>query len=91
MKTETEPKQTAMQRLIEQLDLHIKTAYDRGNLMTVKAYEHSRALAHTLLPEERKQIEEAYNLGSARTEYDDGFGMNLTISSEQYFTTKFKQ
>jgi len=83
--------QTPLERLIEQLDLHIKTAYDRGNLMTVKAYEHSRALAHTLLPEERKAIEEAYNLGSARTEYDDGFGMNLTISSEQYFTTKFKQ
>ena len=86
MKTETEPKQTAMQRLIEQLDLHIKTAYDRGNLMTVKAYEHSRALAHGLLHEERKVIEDAV---------EDTHTMNRTMmnvkSGTEYYQTKFKQ
>lgn len=88
MKTETEPKQTAMQRLIEQLDLHIKTAYDRGNLMTVKAYEHSRALAHGLLHEERKVIEEAWENGL----YNCGeFNAPTCLTGEQYYQTKFKQ
>ena len=87
MKTETE-QQTAMQRLIEFINdtqVHLLDSYKIETLRAI------RNKAESLLPEERKEIEEAYNLGSARTEYDDGFGMNLTISSEQYFTTKFKQ
>ena len=77
--------QTPLERLIKWIDVdnpnptHFPDRIDIANK------------AKSLLPEERKAIEEAYNLGSARTEYDDGFGMNLTISSEQYFTTKFKQ
>lgn len=91
MKTETEPKQTAMQRLIKQLDLHIQTAYDRGNLMTVKAYEHSRSLAHALLPEERKVIETAYKNGKTDQSLISN-GIEPSRSNEvEYFTTKFKQ
>ncbi len=85
MKTETEPKQTAMQRLISQIESMPEFGLNDCHIM--KVYR----LAESLLPEERKEIEESYNLGSARTEYDDGFGINLTISSEQYFETKFKQ
>jgi hypothetical protein len=78
--------QTPVEALIKDLEQFAK--FPMVNKATIEA---AIDFAKLRLPEERKVIEEAYNLGSARTEYDDGFGMNLTISSEQYFTTKFKQ
>ena len=96
--------QTPLERLIEKMKDSVETeiwvvnnpaGYDERDVARAKRdyniVSKCIVFAESLLPEERKAIEEAYNLGSARTEYDDGFGMNLTISSEQYFTTKFKQ
>ena len=80
--------QTPLEKIIEfinDIQVHLLDS------TKIKVLREIRDKAESLLPEERKEIEGAYNLGSARTEYDDGFGMNLTISSEQYFTTKFKQ
>lgn len=90
MKTETEPKQTAMQRLISELE-DIKQTKCK-TLQEVIFFDGVLAIIESkYLPEERKEIEEAYNLGSARTEYDNIAGIKLTISSTEYFTTNFKQ
>ena len=82
MKTETEPKQTAMQRLIEKMKLGTQKAYGEQ----VLSFEYFLKVAESLLPEERKVIEGAHKAGqlSASVAASDS-------EATEYFTTKFKQ
>ncbi len=84
MKTETEPKQTAMQRLIDEMKMSTVKVYGEKAL----SFEYFLKFAESLLPEERKEIEEAYMDGKVikhmRTKVD-------IESATEYYQTKFKQ
>lgn len=90
MKTETEPKQTAMQRLIDRLeqDKIILSNLDLHSTDTrISEIDRIIKQAESLLPEERKVIEEAYEKGLHEVHGES----DSIMSGEQYFTTKFKQ
>ena len=82
MKTETEPKQTAMLRLIDEMKMSTVKVYGEKAL----SFEYFLKFAESLLPEERKEIEEAHKAGqlSASVAASDS-------EATEYFTTKFKQ
>ncbi len=85
MKTETEPKQTAMQRLIERLR---EREFANSGTEYGLAYSYAIKDAESLLPEERNEIEEAWENGL----YNCGeFNAPTCLTGEQYYQTKFKQ
>lgn len=92
METETEQKQTAMQRLI---NYKFQLVKERGNELS--AYDILELVireAESLLPEERKDIEDAY-IDAVRIESDDILTPIkedvVKYTASQYFTAKFKQ
>ena len=89
MKTETEPKQTPLERLIEKMKIRCEInskAGDELSFSRMVAYSNVIEIAESLLPEERKVIEGAHKAGqlSASVAASDS-------EATEYFTTKFKQ
>ena len=85
MKTETEPKQTPLERLIEKMKIRCEInskAGDELSFSRMVAYSNVIEIAESLLPEERNIIESAWCDGARDSE----------IKNEvEYYQTKFKQ
>ena len=86
--------QTPLERLIEKLKLGTQKAYGEQ----VLSFEYFLKVAESLLPEERKEIIEAYNsemhdenCGCGKCDYCIEFTSDPPITGEQYYQTKFKQ
>ena len=94
MKTETEPKQTPLERLIEKMKIRCEInskAGDELSFSRMVAYSNVIEIAESLLPEERKVIETAYKNGKTDQSLISN-GIEPSRSNEvEYFTTKFKQ
>lgn len=103
MKTETEQKQTAMQRAIQILERQRNSLREMellGVLLDGEFTHKSNQITTIqitlaqLLPEERKEIESAFDSARMKDEFIAGVSLGDGFeyeTAEQYYETKFKQ